>query len=63
MEKASKHRKSKLTPPKKRLSSDDFLKSAQKLWRAGPEVKYKNPDAWQRNIDQPLDDDRRQSVR
>jgi hypothetical protein len=62
MEKANK-RKSKLTPPKKRLSSDDFLKSAQKLWRAGPEVKYKNPDAWRRNIDQPLDEDRRQLAR
>ncbi len=49
MAKRSKQRKSsKLTPAKKRLSSEDFLKSVGKLWRAGPEVKYKDPDAWQR---------------
>jgi hypothetical protein len=47
MAKRSKQRKSsKLTPPKRRLSSKDFLESAEKLWRAGPEVRYRNPDAW-----------------
>jgi hypothetical protein len=46
MEKRSRQRKTKFTPPKRRLSSKDFLKSAEKLWRAGPEVRYKNPDSW-----------------
>jgi hypothetical protein len=41
----------KLTPSKKRLSSEDFLKKADKLWREGPPVKYKYPDAWQRALD------------
>jgi hypothetical protein len=41
----------KLTPSKKRLSSEDFLKKADKLWREGPVVKYKYPDAWQRALD------------
>jgi hypothetical protein len=41
----------KLTPSKKRLSSEDFLKKADKLWRQGPEVKYKYPDSWQRSLD------------
>ena len=37
----------KLTPSKKHLSSEDFLKKADKLWREGPAVRYKYPDAWQ----------------
>jgi hypothetical protein len=36
----------KLTSPKRRLSSEAFLKKADKLWREGPLVKYKDPDAW-----------------
>ncbi len=41
-----KTKSSKLAPQKERLSSADFIKSADKLWKAGPEVKYKNPDSW-----------------
>jgi hypothetical protein len=41
----------KLTPSKEHLSSKDFLKKADKLWREGPRVKYKYPDAWQRALD------------
>jgi hypothetical protein len=41
----------KLTPSKRHLSSEDFLKKANKLWRDGPPVKYKYPDAWQRALD------------
>jgi hypothetical protein len=40
----------KLTPSKKHLSSEDFLKKADKLWKSGPAVKYKDPDAWQRAL-------------
>lgn len=40
----------KLTPSKKHLSSEDFLKKADKLWRSGPSVRYKDPDAWQRAL-------------
>jgi hypothetical protein len=40
----------KLIESKKHLSSKEFLKKANKLWRAGPAVKYKDPDAWQRAI-------------
>jgi hypothetical protein len=41
----------KLTASKKHLSSEDFLKKADKLWREGFVVKYKYPDGWQRAID------------
>jgi hypothetical protein len=41
----------KLAPSKKHLSSEDFLKKADKLWREGPAVRYKDPDAWQRAQD------------
>jgi len=30
----------------KRLSHEDFHKLLEAVWEAGPEVKYKNPDAW-----------------
>jgi len=30
----------------RRLSSAEFLKVYNGLWREGPRVKYKNPDAW-----------------
>ena len=30
----------------KRLSSDEFLKVYDTLWKEGPAVKYQNPDAW-----------------
>lgn len=36
----------KLTSSKRHLSSEEFLKKADKLWREGPIVKYKDPDAW-----------------
>jgi len=36
----------KLTQSKRHLSSEEFLKKADKLWREGPLVKYKDPDAW-----------------
>jgi hypothetical protein len=41
----------KLAPAKKNLSSSDFLKKADKMWRAGPAVKYNYPDSWQRALD------------
>jgi hypothetical protein len=28
------------------LSSEEFLKSVDKMWKAGPTVKYQNPDSW-----------------
>jgi len=47
MEKRSKRTRAvRLASSKKRLSSEDFLKKADKLWRAGPEVKYQHPDSW-----------------
>jgi hypothetical protein len=49
--KRSKQPKStKFTASKNHLSSKDFLKKADRLWRAGPAVKYKDPDAWQKAI-------------
>jgi hypothetical protein len=57
MAKRSKHiskatpREIKLTSSKKRLSSKDFLKKANEIWREGPKVKYKYPDVWQRALD------------
>jgi hypothetical protein len=30
----------------KRLSSEDFLKIAEALWKGDAKVKYQNPDAW-----------------
>jgi hypothetical protein len=57
MAKRSKHitkanaRAIKLTPSKEHLSSKNFLKKADTLWREGPPVKYKYPDAWQRALD------------
>jgi hypothetical protein len=41
----------KLTSSKEHLSSKDFLKKADKLWREGPKVKYNYPDAWQRVLE------------
>jgi hypothetical protein len=56
MAKQSKHacktsKSVKLAPSKKRMSSEAFLKKANKLWRAGPKVKYPYPDSWQRALD------------
>jgi hypothetical protein len=49
MPKQIKQRKSvKTNTAKKRLSSEDFLKKANKMWQAGPPVKYTAPDSWQR---------------
>jgi len=31
---------------RKRLSHEDFHKLLEEIWEPGPEVKYKNPDAW-----------------
>ena len=55
MAKRSKHTKHtskpiKLTPSKQHLSSEDFLKKADKLWRSGPAVRYKDPDTWHKAI-------------
>jgi len=51
MGKRSKQTKSvKLVGSEKHLSSKDFLKKADRLWRAGPAVKYKDPDAWQKAL-------------
>ena len=51
MGKRSKQTKSpKLTVSKRNISSKDFLKKAERLWRAGPAVKYKDPDAWQKAL-------------
>jgi hypothetical protein len=30
----------------KRLSSDNFLKCFDAIWKRGPIVRYQNPDAW-----------------
>jgi hypothetical protein len=30
----------------KRLSDEEFLKNIRKFWKAGPKVKYQNPDRW-----------------
>jgi hypothetical protein len=57
MAKRSKHvtkataRAIKLTSSKEHLSSKEFLKKADMLWREGPKVKYRYPDAWQRALD------------
>jgi hypothetical protein len=34
---------------RKRLSSEEFLKVYDTLWKEGPPVKYESPDAW-RNL-------------
>jgi hypothetical protein len=44
-------KRSKSIKPKRTLSSEEFLKKADRMWRAGPAVKYKDPDAWQRALD------------
>jgi len=28
------------------LSSEEFLKNVDKMWKTGPTVKYQNPDSW-----------------
>lgn len=41
----------KLTKPafsKKNLSSEDFLKKVDGMWKPGPQVKYNSPDSWNR---------------
>jgi len=30
----------------KRLSSEEFLRVHDALWKDGPKIKYQNPDAW-----------------
>jgi len=32
----------------KRLSSEEFRKVYDNLWKEGPEIKYQSPDAWRR---------------
>jgi hypothetical protein len=34
----------------KRLSSEEFLKIYDALWKEGPSVKYQNPDAWNSHL-------------
>lgn len=34
----------------KRFSREQFRKLAEELWQEGPEVKYKNPDAWTQHM-------------
>jgi hypothetical protein len=31
---------------RKRLTSEEFLRIQEKLWKEGPKVKYPNPDSW-----------------
>jgi hypothetical protein len=51
MARQSKQPKSaKLKPAKKRMSSEAFLKKANKIYQAGPPVKYTSPDAWNRAL-------------
>ncbi len=33
-----------------KLSSEDFLKKVDKMWKPGPQVKYTRPDAWDRAL-------------
>lgn len=35
----------------KRLSSDEFLKVYETIWREGPKIKYQSPDSWSRPIE------------
>lgn len=34
----------------KRLSSKEFLKVYDTLWKEGPSVKFQSPDAWNRDL-------------
>ncbi len=46
MAKRSKKSSSVISGSAKHLSSEDFLKNVDKMWKAGPTVKYQNPDSW-----------------
>ena len=35
----------------KRLSSEEFMKVYDSLWKDGPSVKFQNPDSWERARD------------
>lgn len=35
----------------KRLSSEEFIKVYDSLWKDGPSVKFQNPDSWERARD------------
>ncbi len=35
----------------KRLSSEEFIKVYDSLWKNGPSVKFQNPDSWERARD------------
>jgi hypothetical protein len=35
----------------KRLSSDEFLKIYETIWKEGPKIKYQSPDSWSRRIE------------
>jgi peptidoglycan hydrolase CwlO-like protein len=35
----------------KRLSSEEFIKVYDSLWKNGPSVKFQNPDSWERPRD------------
>jgi hypothetical protein len=35
----------------KRLSSQEFLKVYDTIWKEGPKTVYQHPDNWRRNVD------------
>jgi len=35
----------------KRLSSEEFLKGFDAIWKDGPKTAYQNPNAWRRSAD------------
>ncbi len=35
----------------KRLSSEEFLKGFDAIWKEGPKTAYQNPNAWRRSAD------------
>jgi len=35
---------------RKRLSSEEFLKGYDTLWKEGPSVKYQNPESWNKDM-------------
>ena len=37
----------------KRLSSEEFLKVHDEIWKPGPSVNYQNPDNWYKRLNSP----------
>ena len=35
---------------KSNLSSKEFLKGYDAIWKQGPSIKYQNPEAWNRQL-------------